>query len=228
MSETAKTEGVVLYHYWRSSASWRVRWALAIKGVAFEKVALNITEGQQMSDEHRARNPIGHVPALHVDGRTLAESVAIVEYLDETRPEPWLYPRDAWMRARCRQAVEIVNSGVQPLQNLVVLAKVGDDPEKRKEWVAFFVTRALKALEGLYETIAREGGFEGAAPGFVFGEKQALTAAEIFLVPQCYAARRFGVDPAAFPRVYAAEQAALKTEHAEGARPENQPDAPKA
>src|SRR5262249_36235193 len=104
-----------LYHYWRSSASWRVRWALAIKGVAFESVPIDLRTGEQCTAEHRARNPIGHVPALVIDGRALAESVAILEYLEETIPQPALYPRDPWARARTRQLVELINSGVQPM-----------------------------------------------------------------------------------------------------------------
>src|SRR5437773_93893 len=114
----------VLYHFWLSSSSWRVRWALAFKGVPFRSVMIDLRAGEQHRPEHRARNPLGYVPTLEIDGRTLGESVAILEYLEERFPDPPLYPRDPWLRARVRQVVELVNSGVQPLQNLLVLQRV--------------------------------------------------------------------------------------------------------
>jgi maleylacetoacetate isomerase len=213
----------VLYHYWRSSASWRVRWALAHKGLAFEKVAVNLLSSEQRSDAHRARNPIGHLPALEVaPGRFLAESVAILEWLEETHPSPALYPTDPWARARVRQVCELVNAGIQPLQNLVVLDKVSTDPEVKKAWARDFNERGLRALEGLLTAIDAELG-EG-----TFAVGTSLSAADLFVVPQVYSARRFGVDVSVFPRVLRAEASALATAHADGARPETQPDAPKS
>src|SRR5262245_33497303 len=98
-----------LFHFWRSSASWRVRWALAIKGIPFTSQMVDLGAGEQRSAEHRARNPIGHVPALFIDGQWFGESVAILEYLEETRPSPALYPREPRARARVRQIVELCN-----------------------------------------------------------------------------------------------------------------------
>lgn len=214
---------LVLYHYWRSSASWRVRWALAHKGVAFEKIAVNLLKSEQRADEHRGRNPIGHVPALEVSpGRYLAESVAIIEWLEETHPAPALYPSDPWAKARVRQVCEVVNAGIQPLQNLVVLDKVSSDPEAKKAWAHEFNVRGMRALEALLREIDEELG-EG-----TFAVGNALTAADLFIVPQVYSARRFGVDVAAYTRVLRAEASAMATAHADGARPETQPDAPKA
>jgi maleylacetoacetate isomerase len=210
----------ILYHFWRSSASWRVRWALSIKRVPFESVIVNLTERAQHTPEHRARNPIGHVPCLVVNGRHLSESVAILEYLEETIPDPPLYPKDPWARARVRQCVELTNAGIQPLQNLTVMGKHSEDPAAQREWAAFFNQRGIEAYEALLETIEREGG----RGRFSVGDS--LTAADLVLVPQVYSARRFGVDIASFPRVHAVEQAALGTEHAASARPENQPGAP--
>jgi maleylacetoacetate isomerase len=211
----------ILYQYWRSSCSWRVRWALAIKGVAFESVPVNLLASEQLSDEHRARNPLGHVPALVIDGRSLAESVAIIEYLEETIPTPALYPRDPWARARVRQLVELVNAGVQPLQNLSVQRYHSPDAAAQAEWARHFNERGLAAYEALLGVIAAEQG--GAGP---FSVGDTLTAAELFLVPQVYSARRFGLELSRFPRVLAAEAAALATEHAAGALPERQPGAP--
>jgi maleylacetoacetate isomerase len=211
----------ILYQYWRSSASWRVRWALGIKGIPFTTVPVNIVAGEHLGGEHRARNPMSHVPALWIDGHCLAESVAILEYLDETRPLPSLYPSDPWSRARVRQVVELVNSGIQPLQNLVVQAKVSADVAVQKEWSRFFNERGIVACEALLASIAAEIPGDGR---FCVGGT--LTAADLFVVPQLVTARRFGVDIAAFPRLAAVEAAVLATEHAAAALPENQPGAP--
>jgi maleylacetoacetate isomerase len=209
-----------LYQYWRSSASWRVRWALAIKRIEFETVVVNIVGGEQKADEHRARNPIGHVPALTIDGHTLAESVAIIEYLEDRTPTPALYPRDSYARTRVRQMVECVNSGMQPMQNLVVLGRLSSDGAVQKEWAKFFNERGLAAFERLIEESRKEFG-----PGR-FAHGDSLTAADVFLVPQVYSARRFGADLAQFPRVLEVEKNALATEFATGALPDNQPGAP--
>ncbi len=211
---------VALHHFWRSSASWRVRWALAIKGIAFESVMVDLAAGEQTREAHRARNPIGHVPALEIDGLLLAESVAIIEYLEETRPTPALYPRDPIARARVRQLVELVNAGIQPLQNLVTLARHSTDAAEQKSWASHFNVRGLTALDALLVRTDREFG----AGRFAFGDS--LTAADLYLVPQVYSARRFGVDLTPYSRVLTAESAALATEHAQGARPESQPGAP--
>ncbi len=210
-----------LYQFWRSSASWRVRWALAIKGIPFTSVPVDILHGEQVGPEHKARNPMGHVPALFIDGRTLAESVAILEYLEETRPATPLYPKDHGARARVRQVVELVNSGIQPLQNLVVMGRHSTDPEEQREFARFFNVRGLAACEALLATIADEIPGEGS-----FAVGGALTAADVFLVPQIATARRFGVDLAPYPRLLAVEAAAMATEHALGALPERQPGAP--
>jgi maleylacetoacetate isomerase len=210
-----------LYHYWRSSASWRTRWALSIKGVSFESVPIDLLTGEQAEAEHKARNPLGRVPALVLaDGRSLGESVAILEWLDETIPTPALYPEDPWQRARTRQLVEIVNAAIQPLQNISVLRRLSPDSAAQRAWAAHFNELGLGAYEALLAQIAAEGGGNGP---FSIGDT--LTAADIFLVPQVYSARRFHVDVSRFPRVLAAEEAARATPHAEAARPENQPGA---
>ena len=214
---------LTLHHFWRSSASWRVRWALAIKGLPFESVAVDLLSGEQKSEAHRARNPIGHVPALvFEDGRALGESVAILEYLDDLVPAPPFYPRDPWKRARVRQLVETINAGVQPLQNLVVLARVSPEREGQQAWASFFIERGLRAYEELLGVVAGEG----ASGPFSMGSE--LTAADLFLVPQMNVARRFKVDVSAFARCLTAEAAALATPHAAGALPESQPGAPAA
>jgi maleylacetoacetate isomerase len=191
--------------------------------VAFERVAVNLLDKTQMSDEHRRRNPVGHVPALEVSpGKFLAESVAIIEWLEETVPTPQLFPQDVWARARVRQVVELVNAGVQPLQNLVVLDKVSSVAEEKFKWSKFFNERWLLAAEKLLLQIDQELG-EGR---FAVGDS--LTVADLFLVPQLSAARRFGADVASCPRLLRAEASALATPHAHDAKPESQPDAPRS
>jgi maleylacetoacetate isomerase len=210
---------VRLYQFWRSSASWRVRWALAIKGIPFESQWVDLFAREQRDDPHRVRNPIGHVPVLEVEGRFLGESMAILEWLEETRPTPALFPADPWGRARVRQLCELVNAGIQPLQNLAVLDHVAAEGPARQAFAAHWNRRGLTALEGLLQR------WEAERPtAFCWGD--GLTAADLFLVPQVYNARRFGVDVSPFPRVLAAEAAALATPHARGAVPEQQPSAP--
>jgi maleylacetoacetate isomerase len=210
-----------LYQFWRSTASWRVRWALAIKGVAFTSVPVDILAGEHRTPEHLARNPMARVPALWIDGHWIGESVAILEYLEETRPAEPLYPKDRWARARVRQVVELVNAGIQPMQNTSVYLRHSDDLEEQKAWIRHFIDKGLTACEALLETVAGEIPGEG---GYAVGG--ALTAADVFLVPQIAYARRMAVDVSGWPRLLAVEEGAMAVEHARGALPENQPGAP--
>jgi maleylacetoacetate isomerase len=129
---------LTLYNYWRSSSSHRVRIALALKGLEYEYVPVDLRTGEQAKDTHKARSPTGYVPCLSIDGATYVESVAILELLDERFPLPPLFPGDPHGRARVRALVEIVNSGIQPLQNLAVLARVSADAEEQRKWGAHF------------------------------------------------------------------------------------------
>ncbi len=206
-----------LYNYWRSSSSWRVRIALAWKQLAYEYVAVDIVRaGEQHSDAHRARNPIEQVPVLELDdGRRLAQSMAIVEFLDEKFPSPPLLPRDAYDRARARALAELVNSGVQPLQNLSVLKHVKRARHADEQaWGRHFVERGLRALE----TEARAG-----AGRFLVGDS--VTIADVFLVPQLFGARRFGVDLALLPTLVRIESECNQLPAFIAAAPERQPDA---
>lgn len=211
---------LTLCTYFRSSSSHRVRLALGYKGLAYEPIFVNLLEGQQKSAENVARNPIGHVPTLLVDGVPYVESVAIMELLEELHPEPALLPKRAEDRARVRSLVEIVNSGIQPLQNLAVLERVGDDKEKRKAWLHHFLPRGLAAFEAL---VARYEAELGAKGPFSFGAS--FTMADCCLVPQVHAARRHGIDLASYPRVVRADAAVSELAFAKAASPEAQPDA---
>jgi maleylacetoacetate isomerase len=215
---------VTLYSFWRSSSSQRVRIALQLKGIEYAYVAVDLAQGEQRAEAHRARSPTGYVPCLVLDGSTYSESVAIVELLDEQFPAPKLYPGDAHGRARVRTLVEIINSGTQPLQNSGVmshLAELGHDGQAQKAWLLHFVGRGLASLERAMGEHARAG----IGGPYAYGDSP--TAADVFLVPQVDSAKRFGVDLAACPRVAGAYDAAMQLAPFQRAAPDRQPDAPK-
>jgi maleylacetoacetate isomerase len=145
---------IVLYNFQRSSPSWRVRLALSLKNIDYKYVAVPLNNqkilAQKKVDELKKLNPYGRVPTLFIDGKAISESVAIIEYLDETRPtQKPLLPKCPLMRAKVRQLVEIINSGVQPFQNIPVLAMIDDFKQDRKKWAAFWIRRGLSAFEDI-------------------------------------------------------------------------------
>lgn len=211
---------LVLYQYWRSSSSWRVRFALAYKGLAYESRAVNLLEGEQTSPEHLLRSPLGVVPTLLVDGRALSESVAIVELLDELFPDPPLLPRDPWLRARVRQLSEIINSEIQPLHNLGTIRRVSSDPEEQRTWAKHWLERGLGAFEALLAQTASEYG----AQRYCVSDE--LTMADIFLLPQIYQARRFGANLERFPMTMRVHESIAKLGAAIISSPERSPGAP--
>lgn len=186
-----------LYHYWRSSSSWRVRWALAIKGVNCSFHSVNLLNDETESPEHLKRNPHGYVPVLEIQNSAtdiayLSESVAILEWLEETFPKSpnvaSLYPGPPLNRARIRQLCEVINAGTQPLQNLNVLHLHSNDPQEQKKWAQYWIRKGLHA----YETLAAPW-----AGRFSVGND--LSAADLFLIPQLYNARRQEIAIEEFP-----------------------------
>jgi len=208
-----------LYGYWRSSASYRVRIGLALKGVEVEHIAVNLREGEQREGEHISRNPQGYLPVLELeDGTQLTQSLAIMDYIDATFREPDLMPRDAVKRSKVLAASLIIATDIHPIQNLSVLkyirAEYGQGDEGVNQWAKHWISKGFKALEDIaqkYDT-----------PFFMTDEPAFF---ECCLVPQVYNARRFGVNMDAFPRLKAIDEACNTLPAFIQAAPENQADA---
>ena len=207
-----------LHGYFRSSASYRVRIALNLKGLGVDHLPHHLRKGEQRDPAYLAINPQGLVPTLQDDaGAILTQSLAIIEWLDETHPEPPLLPRDPLRRAKVRAFAMALACDTHPVQNLKVLARLrelGLPEEQVTGWAAWANREGLAACERL---IANEPG------PFCFGP--APTMADLCLVPQLANARRFGVDVGAFPRLLQAEAAAKNIKAFADAAPERQPDA---
>jgi maleylpyruvate isomerase len=210
-----------LYSYWRSSASYRVRIALAYKNITYAYSAVHLVEGggQQHRDEYKALNPMAQVPTLEVQdgGHThlISQSLAILEYLEETHPNPPLLPKDPLQRARVRQLSEIVNAGIQPFQNLVVLAHVREALKSDdKAWIQKWLGQGMRALDmAATKTAGR----------FLVGDTP--TFADLCLVPQMYAARRMGVPLDAMPTLVRVDASCNELPAFQAAHPDRQPDA---
>ncbi|MBB3299822.1 maleylacetoacetate isomerase [Rhizobium sp. BK077] len=184
---------VVLYDYWRSSASYRVRIALNLLGVDYRTVPINLLEGVHRTPDYLALNPQGLVPTLVINGKTLTQSLAIIEYLAETRPECGLLPPDIADRLKVRALAYAVAVDIHPICNMHVVSHLMTLTEKadtREEWMKHFITDGLRRVEAMI------GDGDGA---FSFGD--APTMADLCLVPQVYNARRWGVDMTAFRRI---------------------------
>lgn len=207
-----------LHGYFRSSASYRVRIALNLKGLSADHLSHHLRKGEQRDPAFLALNPQGLVPALQDDtGAVLTQSLAIIEWLEETHPEPPLLPKDPLRRAKVRAFAMAIACDTHPVQNLKVLARLrqlGLPEEQVTEWAAWANREGLAACEDL---IANEPG------PFCFGE--APTIADLCLVPQLFNARRFGVDVSAYPRLLRAEAAAQAMKAFADAAPDRQPDA---
>jgi len=211
---------LTLHSYWRSSCSWRVRIALRWKSLPFTYRAVDLGAGDQFAPAHRARNPMSTVPLLEVeeDGRVLrlAQSMAILEWLEERHPSPPLLPRDPAGRARVRAIAEDVNSSVQPFQNASTMKWLRErHPGDDLAFTTHFLTRSLTGLE----EVVRDGAGK-------FSHGDSVTLGDLFIVPQLYGARRFGVDVAKFPTLLRVEAACASLPAFALSEPDAQPDAP--
>lgn len=208
-----------LYSYYRSSCSYRVRIALELKNLSYEYIPIHLVKdgGEQHSENYRKKNPKSEVPTLTDDKFSIAQSMAIIEYLEERAPQPPLFFGDLKQRALIRQACEIINSGIQPLQNLSVLQSLSTQfdasEEQRKQWVQKIIICGLKAYETLIKSTASE---------FSFGHQ--VSAADLFLIPQIYNALRFEVSLSSFPHIQKVNSHCLSLEYFTQAHPKNQPD----
>jgi maleylacetoacetate isomerase len=217
-------ESLKLYSYWRSSACYRVRIALNLKGLAYESMPIHLLTdgGEQHRESFREINPQELIPVLQHGERVLRQSLAIIEYLDEAFDEfPRLMPAIARDRARCRAIAHMIAMDIHPLGNLRVqqyLEKtLGADATAREDWTRHWMRLGFDALEQVLADSSSTGAFcEGETP----------TMADCCLVPQAYNARRFGIDVSAFPTIARIEAACLALPAFIDAKPEAQPDAP--
>lgn len=208
---------MILHGYFRSTASWRVRIALGLKGLEAGQVIHHLRKGEQRAPEYLALNPQGLLPSFVTDdGAVLTQSLAIIEYLDETSPEPSLLPADPVQRAKVRAVAQAVACDIHPVQNLKVLQRLRDlglGEEVVQDWASTVIEEGLDAVDKLLAD----------QPGpFAFGDGPTL--ADLCIVPQLGNARRFGVE-VRWPRLLALEAACLELPAFQNAAPGKQPDA---
>lgn len=206
-----------LYGYWRSSSSWRVRIALAHKGLDYEYAAVHLRDGAQRADWYADLNAAKQVPLLEleIDGQTrrVGQSMAILALLEQLHPDPAFLPSDPYLRARSVQLAELVNSGIQPLQNLSVILKLKAMDQDAKSWCQEAIANGLAAYEATMSDVA--GDFSvGDAPSW----------ADACLIPQLYNARRFSLDLTPYPTIARVEANCFELPAFESSRPELMPD----
>uniref|UniRef100_A0A8C4XD58 maleylacetoacetate isomerase n=1 Tax=Erpetoichthys calabaricus TaxID=27687 RepID=A0A8C4XD58_ERPCA len=197
----------------RPRPSWTE--AFALKGIEYDQFPVNLIKdgGQQLTDQYRKINPMQQVPAVCIDGITISQSLAIIQYIEETRPSgPHLLPQDPKKRAQVRVICDLITSGIQPLQNLHVLQKVG---EGKAEWAKYFIERGFQALEQILVQSAGQ---------YCVGDE--ISMADICLVPQVYNAARFKVDMTPFPTIKKINDTLLEVEAFKASHPSCQPDTP--
>ena len=208
-----------LHGYFRSSAAYRVRIALALKGVAAESVPVHLLRGEQRGEAFRRLNPQGLVPVMEAGEGIITQSLAIIEWLEETYPEPVLLPPDPYLRARVRSFALAIACDIHPLANPRVLNKLradfGAEQAQVDAWYRHWVELGLGALEHLVEPVAVER-------GMCFGDAPSL--ADLCLVPQMFNARRFACDLSAMPKLAAIDAALNKRPEFQAAAPDKQAD----
>jgi maleylacetoacetate isomerase len=211
-----------LYTYFRSSAAYRVRIALNLKGLSYQAVPVHLLKngGEQHQEDYRRINPSGLLPAFQDDWITLTQSMAIIEYLEEAHPTVPLLPQDAPGRARVRELAQIIGCDIHPLNNLRVLSylvkQLGLSEQAKTDWYRHWVTEGFKSLEA---HLARD---PGAGP-FCHGDRP--TIADCYLVPQVFNAQRFDVDVSAFPNIARINALCTDLPAFKAAHPSRQPDA---
>ncbi|HEX5007918.1 MAG TPA: maleylacetoacetate isomerase [Hyphomonadaceae bacterium] len=208
----------ILYGYWRSSATYRTRIALNLKGISYKAVGVHLLRNENLSPEHLARHPSGRVPILEIDGHRIGQSMAMIDYLDETRPDPPFLPRDAYLRAHVRDLKDQIVADIHPLNNTSTLARLrsqfGADDAAIASWYAHWIVRGFSVLE---QMLPADG-------GFCVGD--AATLADIVLVPQVTNARRYPqIDLKQFPNILRIDTALRQIKAFHEAAPDQQPEA---
>ena len=208
-----------LYGYFRSSAAFRVRIALNLKGLAYDQVSLHLRRGDQRAPDYLAKNPQGLVPALEDDGELLTQSLAIIEYLDETHPKPPLLPGHPADRARVRAIAQAVACDIHPIDNLRVLKylskPLGHDEKMIETWFNHWIRLGFDAIERMLS--------DGQVGNFAHGDAPGL--ADICLVPQVVNAQRYDLDLAPYPTIRRVFETCMTLDAFERAHPSKQPDA---
>ena len=216
----SKATAPVLYSYWRSSSSYRVRIALNLKGIDYEQAPVHLVRngGEQNHPAYREINPLGLVPALVHDGQVMVQSLAICEYLEEAFPSPPLLPPDKRGRARVRSIAQSIASEIQPMNNLGVMQylkkEMGQTEEAVRKWYVHWVDRGFSAIESWLGSQDTGRFCHGDAPGL----------ADCFLVPQVYNAERFNCDLEPYPQIMRITSLCRELPGFRAAAPENQPD----
>lgn len=205
---------ISLYSYWRSSCSWRVRTVLDYKNLEYTTIPIHLLQQKNVAAEYLEKNPMGQVPALTYNNFTLTQSMAIIYYLESKHPEPSLLPSSPEDRARVWEICEIINSGIQPLQNLPILDLAEKAGVGKKEWAQKVISEGLYSVEQIISTTAGS---------FCLGNS--ATLADVFLIPQVYNAKRFEVDLTPFPNVSRINDHCLGLSYFQKSHPSSQPDA---
>ncbi|HRQ62082.1 MAG TPA: maleylacetoacetate isomerase [Alphaproteobacteria bacterium] len=209
-----------LYTYFRSSTSYRVRIALALKGLEYESIPISLIKNEHHEPAYLKVNPMGGVPALEHEGTVIGQSLAIIEYLESVKASPSLFPGSAADQAFARQVALAIATDIHPLINLKVgkyLGEMGVDESARKDWTAHWSLKGMKAVEAM---LASRGGPRGTA--VVAG----LSVADICIIPQMYSLRRNGIDLSDLPICCAIEKHCTALPEFRKAAPETQADAP--
>ena len=211
---------IKLYSYYRSSCSYRIRIALYLKNISFEYIPIHLLKngGEQKSERYKKLNPEAQVPCLVHNNQILTQSMAILQYLEDIYPSPALFPKNE--KAQIISLCETINSGIQPLQNLKVLKYLKTNWSGRErnitQWLSFWIQNGLSSVEQK----VKENKYRPFAVG------NTLTAAELFIVPQIYNARRFNIDLKTFPRLLEIEELCQHLHPFKKAHPDQQPDSP--
>ena len=213
---------IQLYSYYRSSCSYRVRIALYLKNIPFEYIPVHLLKNEGEQKSYKKLNPEGQVPCLVYNNQAITQSMAILQYLDDIHPRPLLFPEEPIQKAQVISICEIINSSTQPLQNLKVLKYLKSHWQKkeldRKKWLQFWIQEGLSSVEKKIE--------KNKQSSFAVGRN--LTAAELFIVPQIYNAKRFNVNLKNLPRLLAIEELCQHLFAFKKAHPNIQPDNPNA